>query len=108
MSRVPKFGIAALVAAFLLYLAIYAYGSNSEAFRFSQSWLEQSEQVRAAVGENRHYRLSPWGGFRQNFAGDDKRVWLDLRVSGDKGAITFRLELSKVNGSWTVVNSGIV
>jgi hypothetical protein len=84
------------------------YGANSEAYRFAQSWIGQSEAVKAAVGDVKDYRLSPWGGFREHFAGGNTRAWLDIQVTGSKGSITVRLELLKADSVWTVVNSGIV
>lgn len=108
MNKISRWALVVVIAGFILYVGIYIYGSRSDAYRFSQTWLEQSESVKSAVGDNRHYRLSPWGGFSQRFAGDKTTVLLDIEVTGTKGAVTVRLELQKVGDVWTVVNSGIV
>ena len=108
MNKLVRRGLVIVILGALLYVGIYIYGANSEAYRFSQSWLGQSEAVKAAVGDIRGYRLSPWGGFREHFAGDKTRAWLDIQVTGSKGSITVRLELLKTDSKWTVINSGFV
>lgn len=108
MTKLIKRGLVVVAAGCLLYLGTYIYVANSEAFRFSQSWLEQSQSVKTAVGDDRSYRLSPWGGFREHFAGNRTKAWLDIRVTGTRGSITVRLELLKTDDIWTVVNSGVV
>ena len=97
-----------VVLCFSLYVGIYIYGSNSQAYDFSKTWLSQSESVRAAVGEIKSYRLSPWGGFREHFAGDKTRASLDIQVTGSRGLITVHLDLLKSDSVWIVVSSKII
>ena len=60
------------------------------------------------MGGGRRYRLSPWGGFSEHFAGDRTTARLDIEVTGTKGSVTVRLKILRVGETWTVVNSGMV
>jgi hypothetical protein len=95
MGRFLKSSGFAIILGLALYVGIYIYGARSDAFVFSQAWVRRSEPLKAEVGEILDVRLSPWGGYRERFAGDDRRVRLVLSVTGATRTVNVKLALRK-------------
>lgn len=98
----------AVILGIALYICLYVYASHSEAYRFSQEWLRRSEPLKAAVGEIEKMHLSPWGGYRERFAGSQRRVLLVVEVTGSKHTVDVKLALRKDGETWHVIQSGVV
>jgi hypothetical protein len=108
MSRIVKWIGLAILLGVALYIGVYIYASHSEAYRFAQQWLRQSEPLKAAVGEIQKTRVSPWGGYREYSTGSDRRVWIVVEVTGSKDTADVKLALRKHDETWRVVQSGVL
>ena len=108
MNRMLKWLGVATVFGIAMYVGIYVYGSRSEAYRYAQSWVRQSEPLTAAAGDIRDVRLSPWGGYRERFAGDGRNVRLVVTVTGSIQTVDVKLALQKANGTWGVTQFGML
>jgi len=108
MSRLVKWVGVAIILGVAVYIGVYFYASQSEVYRFAQVWLRQSESLKSAVGEIQKTRVSPWGGYRERFAGSDRRVWLVVEVTGSKDTANVKLALRKDGQAWHVIQSGVV
>ncbi len=108
MTQIIKWAGTAFAFGIALYIGIYYYAAHSEAYKFSETWLRESEPLKSNVGEISSLRLSPWGGYSERFAGSDRHVWLIVQVTGSKQTVKVKLALKNDGTGWTVTQSGFL
>jgi hypothetical protein len=84
------------------YAFFFLYIPNSEGYMAAVSAVRALPDVRSRVGEVREVGRSPFGLFREQFAGSQRRVVLSLNVRGDRGKSTIRIWMIKRDHEWTV------
>lgn len=107
INTVIKWVLGAIAFGLVLYVGLYAYGTQSEAYRFASAWIRESPELQARIGPVQRTRLDPVRGYSERFAGSDRRVRLFMNVTGERGQVRLKLALRKVDGTWVVTESSI-
>jgi hypothetical protein len=94
--------LAGLPIALTGYAFFYFYIPNSEGYQAAVVAVRASPDVRSRVGEVQEVRRSPFGLFREQFAGSQRRVVLSLSVRGDRGESRIRIWMIERDKNWAV------
>jgi hypothetical protein len=100
--QVVTWFLAGLPIALVGYAFLFFYIPNSEGYQAAVIAIRASPDVRLRVGEVDEVGRSPFGLFREQFAGSQRRVILALRVRGDRGESRIRIWMIKRDQNWAV------
>lgn len=94
--------LAGLPIALLGYAYFYFYIPNSEGYQAAVVAVRESPDARSRVGAVQEVGRSPFGLFREQFAGSQRRVVLSLSVRGDSVGTGIRIWMVKRDKKWAV------
>ncbi len=84
------------------YVFFFFYIPRSEGFEAAAIAVRELPDVRSRVGEVQEVGRSPFGLFKENFAGSQRRVVLSLFIRGDRGKAKIRIWMIKRERKWAV------
>jgi hypothetical protein len=105
MIATRKLGKMVSLAAFFglaLYASVYFMAGHSDAFKFIEQRIRNSEAVKAQVGDIKSIRPSLFGTFDHKTVDSDEWVSMTLDVTGTERSIEVVVQAKKAYGSWTL------
>ena len=102
LRRKIALATAALVA---VICADYVFGINSEAFKYAQDVVTNSDALRRKIGSVKSVRLHPFFAFNYRTGFGNSSSSLNLRIDGTERSVDLNLDLRQVDGNWKVVHS---
>ena len=102
--KVVQWVVLAAVFGVALYAIVYFMASRSEAFRFIEQQISNSQAIKTQVGEIKEIRPSLLGSYDHKTVGSDEWVSMTLDVAGATRTIELGVKAKKVNGTWTLEN----
>ena len=91
-----------------LYSIVYFMASHSDAFKFVEQKVKNSEVIKAQVGLVKNVRPSLLGSFDQKTVGSDEWASMKVNVAGELRTMEIEVKAKKANNNWTLesVRSG--
>ena len=100
--RIANWFLAGLPIALMGYTFLFFYIPNSEGYKAAVIAVRVSPDVQSRLGEVQDVGRSPFGLFREQFAGSQRRVVLSLNVRGDRGETRIRIWMIMRDNEWTI------